>query len=101
MPLSKALGGVKNAIEIGDSVGIQSSPDNILKKNEDYVKIGYKRIKVKNMPDWDVEIIKLIRQHFPTIPLMADANCAYTLQDIDHLKKLDQFDLMMIEQPLA
>ncbi|QHA92128.1 o-succinylbenzoate synthase [Bacillus sp. N1-1] len=101
IPLAKALGGVKKNIEVGVSVGIQSSPDNILKQIEDYVKEGYKRVKVKIMPGWDVEIIKMIRQHFPFTPLMADANCAYTLQDIDPLKKLDQFDLMMIEQPLA
>ncbi|MCA0171918.1 o-succinylbenzoate synthase [Bacillus sp. RAR_GA_16] len=101
LPLAKALGGVKKNIEVGVSVGIQSSPEDMLKQMEDYLKKGYKRIKVKIMPGWDVEIINRIREHFPHTPLMADANCAYTLQDLDHLKKLDQFDLMMIEQPLA
>ena len=61
---------------------------------------GYKRIKVKIMPGWDVEIIRAIRKEFPTIQLMADANCAYSLNDIDHLKQLDEFSLTMIEQPL-
>lgn len=62
---------------------------------------GYKRIKVKIKPGKDIELIRTIRQAFPAIPLMADANSAYTLDDIDRLKELDQFNLMMIEQPLA
>ncbi|MFK3958934.1 o-succinylbenzoate synthase [Guptibacillus hwajinpoensis] len=101
LPLAKALGGVKNKIEVGVSVGIQSSHENILKQIDEYLQSGYKRIKIKIMPGWDIEILAMIRKKFPTIELMADANCAYTLDDIDHLKKLDQFNLMMIEQPLA
>lgn len=98
--LAKALGGVKNKIEVGVSVGIQQSQTNMLKQIENYLKEGYKRIKVKIKRGWDVEIIQSIRQEFPHIQLMADGNCAYTLADIEHLKALDEFGLMMIEQPL-
>ena len=66
-----------------------------------YIEEGYKRMKVKIKPGHDVEVIRALREAFPTIPLMADANSAYTLDDIDLLKQLDEFNLMMIEQPLA
>jgi len=101
LSLSKVLGGVKDRIEVGVSVGIQKSKAAMLKQIEEYLKEGYKRIKVKIKPDWDIHILKSIRQEFPTIPLMADANCAYSLNDVDHLQALDEFNLMMIEQPLA
>lgn len=100
LPLARALGGVKDKIEVGVSVGIQSTEREMLHQIEGYLKEGYKRIKVKIKPNWDIHILKAIRAEFPSIPLMADANCAYTLQDVDHLKRLDEFDLMMIEQPL-
>jgi O-succinylbenzoate synthase len=101
MPLAKALGGARDKIEVGVSVGIQQSQAKILTQIDGYLKAGYKRIKVKIMPGWDVDIMRLIRQEFPHIQLMADANCAYTLNDIEHLKALDEFGLTMIEQPLA
>lgn len=100
LSLAKALGGKKDKIEVGVSVGIQKSEQNMLQQIEGYVKEGYKRIKVKIKPNWDFHILKAIRSEFPGIQLMADANCAYTLNDIDHLQRLDEFDLMMIEQPL-
>ena len=62
---------------------------------------GYQRIKMKIKPGWDVDVIRQVRAKFPDILLMADANSAYTLADTDRLKQLDQFHLMMIEQPLA
>ncbi|MFZ7102812.1 MAG: o-succinylbenzoate synthase [Peptococcaceae bacterium] len=99
--LAHALGGVQNKIEVGISIGIQDSPAELLKVIERYLTEGYKRIKVKIKPGWDVNIIKLIRAAYPEVPLMADANSAYTLKDIDLLKRLDEFNLMMIEQPLA
>lgn len=68
---------------------------------EDAVEKGFKRIKIKIKPGWDYDILHTIRKEFPNIPMMADANSAYTLQDIDKLKVLDEFNLMMIEQPLA
>ncbi|KML43347.1 o-succinylbenzoate synthase [Cytobacillus firmus] len=98
--LSKALGGEKEKIEVGVSVGIQESEIKMLKQIEGYVKEGYQRIKVKIKPGWDVHILKAIRAQFPDIKLMADANCAYTLNDIGHLQRMEEFNLMMIEQPL-
>jgi o-succinylbenzoate synthase len=98
--LSKALGGVKEKIEVGVSVGIQESELTMLRQIDGYLQEGYKRIKVKIKPDWDLHILKAIRKEFPDIQLMADANCAYTLNDIEHLQKLDDYHLMMIEQPL-
>jgi O-succinylbenzoate synthase len=99
--LSQALGGEKREIEVGISIGIQKSVDDLLRLIERYVTEGYRRMKIKIKPGWDVEVIREVRRHFPDIPLMADANSAYSLQDIDHLKALDEFHLMMIEQPLA
>jgi o-succinylbenzoate synthase len=100
-PLATALGGEKKEIEVGVSIGIQKSIDNLLAIIDGSVKEGYRRIKVKIKPGWDVDVIRQIRRAFPTIPLMADANSAYRLEDMNLLKQLDEFDLMMIEQPLA
>lgn len=99
--LAEALGGKKTKIEVGISIGIQNTIDDLLKLIDGYVAEGYKRMKVKIKPSWDVEVMREIRKRFPNIPLMADANSAYSLKDIDLLKQLDEFDLMMIEQPLA
>ncbi|MEH7524249.1 o-succinylbenzoate synthase [Bacillus sp. JJ1503] len=99
--LAKALGGEKSKIEVGISIGIQNTVDDLLKLIDEYVTEGYKRMKVKIKPGWDVEVMREVRKHFPNVPLMADANSAYRLEDIDHLRALDEFDLMMIEQPLA
>ncbi|QED48152.1 o-succinylbenzoate synthase [Cytobacillus dafuensis] len=99
--LAKALGGEKNKIEVGISIGIQNTVDDLLKLIDEYVTEGYKRMKVKIKPGWDVDVLREVRKHFPDVPLMADANSAYRLKDIDHLRKLDEFELMMIEQPLA
>lgn len=101
LPLAKALGGVKEKIEVGVSIGIQKSETDMLQQIEGYLSEGYKRIKVKIKPDWDIHILKAIRHEFPYIQLMADANCAYTIDEIDHLRALDEFNLTMIEQPLA
>lgn len=101
MPLAQALGGKKRTIEVGISIGIQKEVRTLLQIIDKAVSEGYKRIKVKIMPGWDVDVIREIRQHFPQIQLMADANSAYHLDDLDHLKRLDEYDLMMIEQPLA
>jgi len=101
-PLWKQIGGgARKEIPCGVSIGIQDSVAQLLKKIETEVNAGYQRIKVKIKPGWDVDVIRAIRQEFPTIKLMADANSAYTLKDIDHLRQLDEFYLMMIEQPLA
>jgi len=101
MPLSKLLGGAKSSIDVGVSLGIEDTDELLLERIAEKVDEGYKRIKVKIKPGRDVEMIRTIRGKFKDIPLMVDANSAYTLDDIDTLKALDQFKLMMIEQPLA
>jgi O-succinylbenzoate synthase len=99
-PLAAYLGGVKDRVETGVSVGIQASTDELLETIGQYLAQGYKRIKVKIEPGWDVNAIGAIRQRYPEIALMADANSAYELEDADHLMQLDQFGLLMLEQPL-
>nr|WP_053218119.1 o-succinylbenzoate synthase [Virgibacillus senegalensis] len=101
VPLAVALGGERDRIESGVSIGIQSSVSDLLKIMEGHLEEGYKRIKLKIKPGMDVDVIREVRHHFPEIQLMADANSAYTLKDTDTLKQLDAFGLMMIEQPLG
>ena len=100
-PLWKTIGGVRREIACGVSIGIQDSVEELLGKIEGELAAGYQRIKMKIKPGWDVDVIRRVRERFPNIKLMADANSAYTLNDTEHLKKLDEFYLMMIEQPLA
>lgn len=99
--LSQALGGTKEYIESGVSIGIQKDIPTLLKKIEKFLKQGYKRVKIKIKPGFDYEFLKAVRKEFPTLPIMADANSAYTLSDIDIFKKMDELDLMMFEQPLG
>ncbi len=94
-------GGARREIPCGVSIGIQDSVDQLLKKIETELAAGYQRIKMKIKPGWDVEVVAEVRRRFPDIRLMADANSAYTLADAERLKRLDHFNLMMIEQPLA
>lgn len=101
LPLAAALGGDRPEIDVGVSIGIQPEVDDLLRAITHYLEEGYQRIKMKIKPGWDVEVIEEVRRHFPYIPLMADANSAYRLEDAEHLKQLDAYDLMMIEQPLA
>ncbi|HLS08772.1 o-succinylbenzoate synthase [Lentibacillus sp.] len=101
MTLSEALGGTRKQIDVGISIGIQPTVGDLLQKINHSISEGYKRIKIKIKPGLDYDILRKVRHHFPDTPIMADANSAYTLQDIDQLKKLDELDLMMIEQPLA
>ena len=99
-PLARALGGSRDRIASGVSIGIQDSLDDLAAKVETELAAGYRRIKIKIKPGWDVDAVAMIRRRFGSIPLMVDANAAYTLADADHLARLDAFDLMMIEQPL-
>lgn len=100
--LAQALGGEKEEIEVGVSIGIQPTVEDLLNSVEEYLAQGYKKIKIKIKPGFDVERVKAVRERFGyDVPLMADANSAYTLADIDLLKQLDQYKLLMIEQPLA
>lgn len=102
VPLWKQIGGgARREIACGVSIGIQDSVPQLLQKIETEINAGYQRIKMKIKPGWDIDVIREVRKAFPSIKLMADANSAYTLKDIDHLKRLDEFYLMMIEQPLA
>ncbi len=101
-PLWKTIGGgSRREIPCGVSIGIQDTVEQLLEKIQTELAAGYQRIKMKIKPGWDVDVIARVRERFPGIKLMADANSAYTLKDLEHLKKLDQFYLMMIEQPLA
>ena len=100
-PLWKFLGGTQNEIPCGVSIGIQTDIVSLLEKIERELAAGYQRIKVKIKPGWDINVIDRVRERFPDVHLIADANSAYTLSDIALLNELDAFDLMMIEQPLA
>jgi len=100
-PLWRHLGGVHEEISCGVSIGIQESPEALLEKIEKEVADGYQRIKIKIKPGWDLGIVRRVRERFPEIRLMGDANSAYTLADTDLFKALDEFNLMMIEQPLS
>ena len=98
--LWKLLGGSREEIECGVSIGIQPTIDRLLEVIQTEVDAGYRRIKIKIKPGWDVEIVRQVRERFSKILLMGDANSAYTLADIDLFRKMDEFDLMMFEQPL-
>jgi o-succinylbenzoate synthase len=100
MPLAKLLGGQLDEIACGVSLGIRESPDALVKKVEEELRNGYQRIKLKIKPGKDLEFVAAVRREFPRIRLSVDANSAYTLEDSAHLQKLDDFDLLMIEQPL-
>jgi len=99
-PLWKALGGSRDRIASGVSIGIQDSLDQLAAKVERELAAGYRRIKIKIKPGWDIDAVRMVRERFGSIALMVDANAAYTIADADHLARLDAFDLMMIEQPL-
>jgi O-succinylbenzoate synthase len=102
VPLWKAIGGgARKEIPSGVSLGIQESVDDLLRVIEQELADGYQRIKMKIKPGRDVADIREVRKRFPHIKLMADANSAYTLADADRLRALDEFYLMMIEQPLS
>ncbi len=99
-PIVDLLGGTRREINLGESIGILPTVDETLQLITKRVEEGYHRIKVKIKPGWDVELVKIIRQSFPDLVLMVDANSAYTLDDLDTFKQLDNFNLLMIEQPL-
>jgi o-succinylbenzoate synthase len=99
-PLSKILGGIREKIPSGVVVATDSSV-KALTQIEDYLGQGYQRFKIKIHPGQDITLLSEIRRSYPELPIMADANSSYTLKDIDRLKALDEFNLMMIEQPLA
>jgi len=100
IPLSYLLGGVRNTIPCGVSLGIQSSIEKLLEAIEDELACGYQRIKLKCKPGWDVQVFEQVRNRWPAVMLSCDANSSYRLRDEDHLLTFDAFDLLMIEQPL-
>jgi O-succinylbenzoate synthase len=100
LPLWKLLGGRRTEISCGVSIGIQDSVEQLLEKVQVEVAAGYRRIKVKVKPGWDVNVLEKIRSRWADITLSCDANSAYTLDQVEHLRSFDQFNLLMIEQPL-
>ncbi|MBK8466135.1 MAG: o-succinylbenzoate synthase [Chloracidobacterium sp.] len=101
IPLWRHIGGVLTEIDCGVSIGIQDSLEKLFEKIQTELEAGYRRIKIKIKPGWDYDVIRQVREHFGDIPLMGDANSAYTLNDIELFKGMDEFGLMMFEQPLA
>ena len=101
LPLASYLGAVHPTVPSGVSVGIHPSVPALLDTVAGYLDAGYVRIKLKIKPGWDIEPVRAVRERFGDIPLQVDANTAYTLADARHLAKLDAFDLLLIEQPLA
>jgi O-succinylbenzoate synthase len=100
--LASYLGSTRSEVDCGVSVGIpdDDSLDTLLAEVAGYVDAGYKRIKLKIQPGWDVVPTRAVRERWPSIPLQVDANQAYTRADIDHLALLDEFDLLLVEQPI-
>jgi len=101
IPLWKLLGGTMEEIACGVSLGIRENPVSLVKKVEEELRSGYQRIKLKIKPGKDLEYVAAVRKEFPKIRLSVDANSAYTLEDTAHLKKLDEYKLLMMEQPLS
>lgn len=100
LPLWHLLGGRRREIQCGVSIGIQDSIEELLEQIQRELAAGYRRIKVKVKPGWDVNVLEKIRSRWPDILLSCDANSAYSLDEVEHLRKFDQFNLLMIEQPL-
>jgi O-succinylbenzoate synthase len=100
IPLHKLLGGTTEEIPCGVSLGIRENPQSLVERVEEELQSGYQRIKLKIKPGKDYEFVAAVRKEFPDIRLSVDANSAYSLGDAAHLKKLDEFGLLMIEQPL-
>ena len=98
--LAHMLGGQRSEVPVGVSVGIEPTLDLLLERVEGYVVSGYGRVKLKIKPGWDVKVVKTVRERWPDLPLQVDANSAYTLADAPIFRELDQFGLLLIEQPL-
>lgn len=98
--LRELLGGVREKVEVGVSIGIQESAKSLVRSAQEYVNMGYARVKIKIKPGRDVEDTLAVREVFPDLRLQVDANSAYSMDDIDRLKPLDDLNLLLIEQPL-
>jgi O-succinylbenzoate synthase len=99
-PLAQLWGGVRDKVEVGISLGIEPHLDLLLPQIEGAVSEGYTRVKLKIKPGWDVAVVAEVRQRYPKLKLQVDANSAYRLEDLEILKQLDGFELLLIEQPL-
>jgi len=99
--LSKMLGGVRDKVDVGVSIGIQDSVPHLIHKVEGYLAEGYQRIKIKIAPGLDMQFVEALRREFPDTLLQVDANSAYTLDHIGLFKKMDEYNLLLIEQPLG
>jgi O-succinylbenzoate synthase len=100
IPLSKLLDAQRERVKVGVSVSLESSIPQLMEKIDQYVEQGYSRLKVKIAPDWHLEPLQAIRKRYPDLMLMVDANCAFTIKDVSLFQAMDQFNLIMIEQPL-
>lgn len=100
IPLYRLLGGRRNEVEVGADFGVMESLDLLVKTIAGAVDAGFKRVKLKYRPGWDIPMLERVRREFPDMTFHVDCNSAYTLKDLDHLKRLDEFDLAMLEQPL-
>lgn len=98
--MASLLGGTRDRVDVGVSVGIQKDIPALLKVVGGYIEAGYKRIKLKIRPGWDIEPTRAVREAWPDIRLQVDANSIYHLSDADHLAQLDHFGLLLVEQPL-
>jgi len=98
--LSTLIGGERQRVPVGVSLGIQPKISRLLERVERYLSLGYQRIKLKIKPGWDLDVVSEVRRKYPNILLSVDANSAYRLKDQEHLKHLDDFNLLMVEQPL-
>jgi len=101
LPLCELLGGRVTAIPSGVAIGIYDQVSQLLERVERYLKQGYQRVKIKIEPGWDIEPVAAVRARFPGVPLMVDANAAYTIADAAVFRELEKYALMMIEQPLG
>lgn len=101
IPLAKLLGGTRSEIPCGVSIGIQPSTAALIGKVEKELAAGYQRIKIKIKPGIDLDLVRALRERFPQIRLMVDANSSYRMEDAPLLKQLDAYHLVMIEQPLG
>lgn len=100
VPLSKVLGGQRDRVEVGVSIGIQPTLQGLLDRVDHFVDQGYRRIKMKIEPGWEIEPLAAVRERHPTIKLMADANSAFTLEHVELFREMEPLNLLMIEQPL-
>ena len=101
MPLCELFGIQRRAVSSAVAIGIFDSTDELIERVRRYVGEGYQRVKIKIQPGWDVVPVAAVREAFPQLPLMVDANAAYAISDLEIFRELDRFQLLMIEQPLA